>query len=81
MIVDRTNVATACAPADDDGHMISDATARSREARCRANARPRCTKCGRFDTGPGGAGFGDGHWYCDDCAVRLDLERGDGSEQ
>lgn len=79
MTADRNNVAVVCAPADDDDPKIPNGTARSREARRCANARPRCTKCGRFDTGPGGAGFGDGHWYCDDCAVRLDLERGDGS--
>lgn len=78
MTGDRSNTAV-CAPADDDDGKIPDNTSRLREARRRANARPHCTKCGRFDTGPGGSGFGDGEWYCDPCAVRLDFERGDGS--
>ena len=78
MTVDRSSAASVCAPASDDGDG-PDAEARRREASHRANARPHCTKCGRFDTRPGGAGFGNGRSYCDDCAVRLDFERGDGS--
>ncbi len=78
MTVDRSSAANVCAPASDDGDG-PDAEARRREARRRSNQRPRCSRCGQFDSGPGGAGFGDGGWYCDDCAVRLDFERGDGS--
>jgi len=39
---------------------------------------PRCARCGRWVSSPGGAGFGDGQTFCDRCAVRLDFERGDG---
>ena len=77
MTVDRSSAANVCAPASDDGDG-PDAEARRRDARRRSNQRPRCSRCGQFDSGPGGAGFGDGGWYCDDCAVRLDFERGDG---
>lgn len=63
----------------DRGRATPDPAAGGREAPRRSNRRPRCSRCGRFDSGPGGAGFGDGGWYCDDCAVRLDFERGDGS--
>ena len=78
MTVDRSSAANVCAPTSDDDE-VPDATARRRDARRRANARPRCTKCGRFDTGPGGSGFGGGEWWCEACALRADLERGDGS--
>jgi len=40
---------------------------------------PRCTRCGRWVSSPGGAGFGDGKTFCDPCALHLDFERGDGS--
>ncbi len=78
MTVDRSSAATVCAPASDDGDG-ADAEARRRGAHRRSNQRLRCTECGQFISGPGGAGFGDGRSYCDDCAVRLDFERGDGS--
>ncbi len=79
MIADGNNATGVCAPAADDDNETPDDATRRRETRRHANARPRCSKCGRFDMGPGGAGFGDGEWYCETCAVRLDLERGDGS--
>ena len=78
MTGDRNNVAVVCAPADDGGHDVSDATARRRDARRLSNRRPRCTRCGRWVGSPGGAGFGDGKTFCDPCAVRLDFERGVG---
>ena len=78
MTVDRSSAANVSAPASGDGDG-ADTEARRRDARRRSNRRPRCSRCGRFDSGPGGAGFGDGHWYCETCAVRLDLGRGDGS--
>ena len=78
MTVDRSSAATVCAPASDDGDRPN-AEARRKDARRRSNQRPRCSRCGRFDSGPGGAGFGDGDWYCEACALRADLERGDGS--
>jgi hypothetical protein len=77
MNVDRNSAANVCAPTSDGGDE-PDAEARRRDARRQANWRPHCTHCGRFDKGPGGAGFGDGQWLCNDCAVRLDFERGDG---
>jgi len=79
MIADGSNASGVCAPAADDDNETAGDTTRRREARRHANARPRCSTCGRFDRGPGGAGFGNGRSYCDDCAVRLDFERGDGS--
>jgi hypothetical protein len=39
---------------------------------------PRCSGCGWWISPPGGAGFGDGKTWCEPCAVRLDLERGEG---
>lgn len=74
MTADHNTVSAICAPAADDDHEFHDDTPRRR-----ANARPRCSKCGRFDTGPGGSGFGDGESWCEICALRADLERGDGS--
>jgi hypothetical protein len=81
MTADRNNSAVVAAPADDDGHEIRDSVARRRDARRRSNQRPRCSRCGQFDSGPGGAGFGDGKTFCEACAVRLDFERGDGRTQ
>jgi hypothetical protein len=77
MTVDRSSAAIACAPSSDDGDG-PDAEARRRDARRRSNERPHCSRCGRFDSGPGGAGFGDGKTFCEACALRLDFERGDG---
>jgi hypothetical protein len=39
---------------------------------------PRCSCCGHWIAPPGGAGFGDGKTWCEPCAVRVDLERGEG---
>ena len=63
----------------DGGRAAPDPVAGGREARRRSKWRPRCSKCGRFERGSGGSGFGDGEWYCETCALRADLARGDGS--
>lgn len=78
MTVDRSSAANVCAPSIDDSDG-PDSAVRRRNARRRSNQRPRCSKCGRFERGSGGSGFGDGAWYCEACALRADLARGDGS--
>ncbi len=75
MTVDRSSAANVCAPSSDD------VEARRRDARRRSNQRARCSRCGQFESGPGGAGFGDGKTFCDRCAVQLDFQRGDGRTQ
>lgn len=57
---------------------VDPAAARGRAGRDAWRRQPRCTRCGRWLNGPGGAGFGNGHTFCDPCALRLDFERGEG---
>lgn len=67
----------ACA-AEDDPSRGSPAEVSGDAKRGVASWLPRCSGCGRWIAPPGGAAFGEGRTWCEPCAVRIDLSRGEG---
>lgn len=58
--------------------MTDDGNSTARDARRSSDWLPRCSRCGRWIKPPGGAAFGNGQTWCEDCAVEIDLARGGG---